>query len=48
MDVLKSVLSIYRNYYIFGQTLLDKIVVMAGIDNKFTYDLTARITYGKS
>ena len=36
--VLKSALSIYRNYYIFGQTLLDKIVVMAGIDNKFTYE----------
>jgi predicted LPLAT superfamily acyltransferase len=36
--VLRSVLSIYRNYYIFGQTLLDKIVVMAGIDNKFTYE----------
>jgi predicted LPLAT superfamily acyltransferase len=36
--MLRSVLSIYRNYYIFGQTLLDKVVVMAGIDNKFTYE----------
>jgi predicted LPLAT superfamily acyltransferase len=36
--VLKSILSIYRNYYVFGQTLLDKIVVMAEIENKFTYD----------
>ena len=36
--VFRSVLAIYRNYYIFGQTLLDKIVVMAGIDNKFTYE----------
>lgn len=36
-SVLKSFLYIYRNYFIFGQTLLDKIVVMAGIDNKFTY-----------
>lgn len=35
---LKSYFSIYRNYFIFGQTLLDKIVVMAGIDNKFTYE----------
>ena len=35
---LKSCFSIYRNYFIFGQTLLDKIVVMAGIDNKFTYE----------
>ncbi|HMG92779.1 MAG TPA: hypothetical protein VK589_22130 [Chryseolinea sp.] len=36
--LIRSVISIYRNYYIFGQTLLDKVVVMAGIDNKFTYD----------
>ena len=35
---LKSCVSIYRNYFIFGQTLLDKIVVMAGIDNEFTYE----------
>src|SRR5688572_26424235 len=34
---LKSVAKIYRNYYVFGQTLLDKVIVMAGIDNKFTY-----------
>jgi predicted LPLAT superfamily acyltransferase len=36
--VLKSVFNIYRNYYVFGQTLLDKVIVMAGIENKFTYD----------
>ena len=36
--VLTSILKIYRNYYVFGQTLLDKIIVMAGIENKFTYD----------
>lgn len=35
---IKSCLMVYRNYYIFGQTLLDKVVVMAGIDNKITYD----------
>jgi predicted LPLAT superfamily acyltransferase len=34
---LKSLISLYRNYYVFGQTLLDKIIVMAGIENKFTY-----------
>ena len=27
----------YTNYYRFGQTLIDKVVVMAGIRNKFTY-----------
>jgi predicted LPLAT superfamily acyltransferase len=34
----KSFFKLYQNYYVFGQTLLDKIVVMAGIENKFTYD----------
>ena len=34
---LKSVFNVYANYYVFGQTLLDKIVVMAGIGNRFTY-----------
>ncbi|HEY9006233.1 MAG TPA: lipid A biosynthesis acyltransferase [Ohtaekwangia sp.] len=32
-----SLLKIYSNYYVFGQTLLDKVIVMAGIENKFTY-----------
>jgi predicted LPLAT superfamily acyltransferase len=35
---VKSFFKIYSNYYIFGQTLLDKIIVMAGIENKFSYD----------
>jgi predicted LPLAT superfamily acyltransferase len=37
-SISRSLLNIYRNYYVFGQTLLDKIVVMAGIENRFTYD----------
>ncbi len=35
---LKSLLKLYSNYYVFGQTLLDKVIVMAGIENKFTYN----------
>lgn len=34
---LKSLRSICANYYTFGQTLLDRIVVMAGIGSGFTY-----------
>ncbi len=34
----KSILSIYRNYYVFGQVLVDKVAVLAGFSNKFTYD----------
>ena len=33
----KSLAMLYKNYYLFGQTLIDKVVVMAGIRNKFTY-----------
>ncbi len=39
---LKSLLKIYHNYFIFGQVLLDKVVVMAGIDTGFTYDVENR------
>jgi predicted LPLAT superfamily acyltransferase len=35
---IKSFFKVYSNYYVFGQTLLDKIVVWAGIENKFTFD----------
>jgi len=34
----KSWVSIYRNYYLFGQTIIDKIVVMSGIRNPFTFE----------
>jgi predicted LPLAT superfamily acyltransferase len=34
----KSILAIYRNYYVFGQTLLDKIALLAGFGAKFTFD----------
>jgi predicted LPLAT superfamily acyltransferase len=38
LSVLKSFFKIYSNYYIFGQILLDKTIVLAGMSNKFTYD----------
>ena len=34
----ESYISIYHNYVMLGECLLDKIVVMAGIKNKFTFD----------
>jgi predicted LPLAT superfamily acyltransferase len=33
----KSLRNVYRNYYRFGQTLLDKMIVLAGLNNQFTY-----------
>jgi predicted LPLAT superfamily acyltransferase len=42
-DVLKykrrtAYLKIYKNYYVFGQTILDKVALMAGVKTKFTVD----------
>ena len=35
---LRSLVCIYRNYYIFGQVLLDKTAMLAGFQSKFTFD----------
>jgi len=35
---LKSVFSIYRNYFIFGQILIDKLAMLAGFQQRFTFD----------
>ncbi|MES1218443.1 MAG: lipid A biosynthesis acyltransferase [Bacteroidota bacterium] len=29
---------LYRNYYLFGQTIIDRIVLMSGIPNRFTFN----------
>ncbi len=34
---IHSFLNIYRNYFLLGQTLLDKVIVLAGVKNPFTY-----------
>jgi len=34
----KSLLMIYKNYYSFGQSILDKIAIQSGFYNKFSYD----------
>jgi predicted LPLAT superfamily acyltransferase len=34
----RALISIYRNYYMFGQILLDKIAMLAGFRQKFTFD----------
>ena len=36
--ILKSLVSLYKNYYWFGQALIDRIVMMAGIPNRFTFN----------
>lgn len=36
---LKSIFKTYRNYNMLGQSLIDKIVIMGGMPNKFTFNL---------
>jgi predicted LPLAT superfamily acyltransferase len=33
-----SLSKLYRNYYFFGQTIIDRIVLMSGIPNRFTFN----------
>ncbi|MBP6335669.1 MAG: lipid A biosynthesis acyltransferase, partial [Bacteroidia bacterium] len=34
----KSIRLLFTNYYRFGQTLLDKVAVMAGVKTNFTFE----------
>ncbi|PCJ83280.1 MAG: lipid A biosynthesis acyltransferase [Flavobacteriales bacterium] len=34
----KSLIKVYQNYYIFGQTLIDKVAILSGFKTNFTYD----------
>ena len=36
-STLKSIVSIYKSYYVFGQTILDKVAISSGLRNRFTY-----------
>ena len=35
---LKSIRNIYKSYYVFGQTIVDKTAISSGLRNKFTYE----------
>jgi predicted LPLAT superfamily acyltransferase len=35
---VKSIFKLYRNYYLFGQSIIDKVVIMSGIPNEFTFN----------
>lgn len=34
----KSIFKIFQSYYIFGQTIIDKVAISSGLRNKFTYE----------
>jgi predicted LPLAT superfamily acyltransferase len=33
-----SLIKLYKNYYLLGQTIIDKVVIMSGIKNNFSFD----------
>jgi predicted LPLAT superfamily acyltransferase len=33
-----SLRMLYKNYYLLGQSIIDKLVIMSGIENKFSYN----------
>lgn len=35
---LRSLISIYKSYYVFGQTIIDKVAISSGLRDKFTYE----------
>ncbi len=37
-STVKALKAAYTNYYLFGQSLLDKVALLAGMKNKFTID----------
>ena len=39
---IKSLYKLYRNYFTLGQTLIDKVALMANIRTNFTYDFDGR------
>ncbi len=37
-SILFSLINTYRNNFVFGQTLIDKVAITSGLEKKFTYD----------
>ena len=36
-SIFKSFINVYKSYYVFGQTIIDKIAILSGLSNNFTY-----------
>ena len=39
---ISSVIKLYKNYYLLGQGIIDKVVIMSGIKNKFSFDFDGK------
>lgn len=40
--VFRSVIAVYRTYFSFGQALIDRTAVLAGLENRFTYNFDGK------
>ncbi len=38
----KSLINLYKNYFVFGQTIIDKVAVLAGAKTNFTYNFDGK------
>lgn len=47
LPVFKSVITLYKNYYRFGQALIDRIVMMAGIKNNFSFNFDDEVYFNE-
>ena len=41
-SAFKAFFGIYRSYFVFGQTLIDRLMISSGKRNRFTYDFDGR------
>ena len=37
-STFKSLYSVYKSYFVFGQTIIDKVAISSGLRNRFTYE----------
>ncbi|PPL03725.1 LpxL/LpxP family acyltransferase [Parapedobacter indicus] len=37
-NAIRSLVNTYRNYFVFGQTIIDKVAITAGLEHKYTYE----------
>lgn len=44
---LKSVRSIYSNFYVFGQIILDKVAILAGLGDRYNFDTKLEVNLHK-
>lgn len=44
---LKTLKQLYKNYYWFGQTIIDRVVMLSGVKNKFTFNFDDEVFFNE-